>query len=624
MAEDFLLKSIILLGSGLVFVPIAKKLGLGSVLGYLIAGIIIGPFVLGWVGQEGEDLMHAAEFGVVMMLFVIGLEIDPKEFWVMRRSILGLGGIQLALTTIIFGALLHLFFNFSHATALAISLSLSMSSTAIILQTLKEKGWSKTSAGQASFSVLLFQDIMVIPILAILPLLAINDIVKNNSETLISHLPAWLKTFTVLGVMGSVIIIGQFIVAPIMKTIAKTRLRELFTAMALFLVIGVAYLMNLVGISPALGTFLAGVVLANSSFRHELESDIEPFKGLLLGIFFIGVGSTINFELISNKPLQIISMVFLVMFIKAIVIFFAGKVFKIKNDQNLLFAFLLSQVGEFAFVLLNFSNQLNIIDKNWNDLLMAVSALSMTITPVLLLINERLIDPNFGTKEIDPNQQKAHDEIDKQHSVIIAGFGHFGSTIGRFLRANGIKATILDSDSDRVDVLRKMGFEVYYGDATRVDLLKAAGAETAKLLIAVIDNTETNHELISKCRKNFPNLKIMARAKNRYDAYDLLDFGVEDIYRETLYTSVHMAIDVLNKLGIRNYTATRKAQDFIRYDEEALRKLAKSRHNAKEYILTVREQIELEEKLLSEDIHSHLTNNDSAWDSEAIKRGINS
>lgn len=624
MAEDFLLKSIILLGSGLVFVPIAKKLGLGSVLGYLIAGMVIGPFVLGWMGHEGEDLMHAAEFGVVMMLFVIGLEINPKEFWVMRRSIIGLGSIQLIITTIIIGGLLHLFFNLSHATSLAIALSLSMSSTAIILQTLSEKGLSKTSAGQASFSVLLFQDIMVIPILALLPLLAADDIVNTNKGTLISELPAWLKTLSVLGVIASVVVVGQFIVAPIMKTIAKTRLRELFTAMALFLVISVAYVMSLIGISPALGTFVAGVVLANSSFRHELETDIEPFKGLLLGIFFIGVGSTINFDLISNKPILVFSMVFAVMLVKALVIALAGKVFRIKNDQTLLFALLLSQVGEFAFVLLNFSNQLNIIDKNWNELLMAVSALSMTVTPLLLLLNERLIDPYFGTKEIEKSQAQEHDDIDNQHSVIIAGFGHFGSTIGRFLKANGIKATILDSDSERVDVLRKMGFEVYYGDATRVDLLRAAGADTAKLLIAVIDNTETNHELISKCRKNFPKLKIMARAKNRHDAYDLLEQGVEDIYRETLYTSVHMAIDVLNQLGIRNYTATRKAQDFIRYDEEALRKLAKSRHNSKEYILNVREQIELEERLLSEDIHSHLTLKDSAWDSESLKKDMNS
>ena len=269
------------------------------------------------------------------------------------------------------------------------------------------------------------------------------------------------------------------------------------------------------------------------------------------------------------------------------------------------------------FVLLNFSGQLQIVDPKWIELMMVVTALSMTVTPILLLINERFIDPYFGTKEVE--EEKDHDEIDEQHSVIIAGFGHFGSTIGRFLRANGINATILDNDSDRVEVLRKMGFEVYYGDATRVDLLRSAGAERAKLLIAAIDSTDINHEVIQVTRKHFPNLKIMARARNRFDAYEILDLGVSNIYRETLYTSVHMAVDVLHELGIRHYTATRKAQDFIRYDEEALRKLAATRHDAKQYILTVREQIELEEKLLSEDLHQQMTERDSAWDSTPLR-----
>jgi CPA2 family monovalent cation:H+ antiporter-2 len=401
-----------------------------------------------------------------------------------------------------------------------------------------------------------------------------------------------------------------------MKMIAKTRLRELFTATALFLVISVAYVMKLVGISPALGTFLAGVVLANSSFRHELESDIEPFKGLLLGLFFIGVGSTINFQLIYQKPDLIFMLVMLVMITKGVVLFIAGKTFKIKFDQNILFAILLSQVGEFAFVLLNFSGQLQIINQDWTELLMVVVAISMTITPILLLLNERLVDPFFGVKEAA--EIKEADNIDNQHAVIIAGFGHFGSTIGRFLKANGIKATILDNDSDRVELLRKMGFEVYYGDATRVDLLKSAGAEKAKMLIAAIDSPDINHEVIEVARKHFPNLKIMARARNRFDAYEILDLGVMNIYRETLYTSVHMAVDVLHELGIRHYTATRKAQDFIRYDEDAMRKLASSRHDTKTYILTVREQIELEEKLLSEDLHQQMTGRDSAWDSSEL------
>lgn len=618
MGDNILLSSIIFLGAAIICVPIAKKIGLGSVLGYLIAGILIGPFILGFVGQEGQDIMHAAEFGVVMMLFVIGLEIKPKEFWIMRRSIIGLGSIQMIFTTFIIGAICKLYFEFSIQTSLAIALSISMSSTAIILQTLKEKGLHKSSAGQAAFSVLLFQDIMVIPILAFLPLLAANDILNTTTEqTFISSLSPGLKTLTVLGAMAGIVLTGLFVVAPFMKIIARTRLRELFTATALFLVIGVAYVMTMVGISPALGTFLAGVVLANSSFRHELESDIEPFKGLLLGLFFIGVGSSINFNLIIEKPALVFSLVLLIMLIKSAVLLLAGKIFKIKKDQNLLFAFLLSQVGEFAFILLNFSGQLQIIDSNWNALLMAVVALSMTITPILLLINERFIDPYFGTKE--EIKENEHDEIHEKHSVIIAGFGHFGSTIGRFLKANGIHATILDNDSDRVGLLRKMGFEVYYGDATRIDLLKSAGAETAKLLIAAIDSPDINHNLILNASKHFPNLKIMARARNRFDAYELLDLGVMNIYRETLYTSVHMAVDVLHELGIRNYTATRKAQDFIKYDEEALRKLAASRHDTKTYILTVREQIELEEKLLSEDLHQLLTDNDGAWDSSTMK-----
>lgn len=618
MAQDILLSSIVFLGAAIVCVPIAKKIGLGSVLGYLIAGMLIGPFVLGFVGQEGQDIMHAAEFGVVMMLFLIGLEINPKEFWVMRKSIFGLGGIQLALTSIIIGAICHLYFGFTHATSLAIALAISMSSTAIILQTLKEKGLNKSSAGQASFSVLLFQDIMVIPILALLPLLASSDLRQiSEGSTFISNLSPLMKTLTVLAAMASIIVVGLFIVAPLMKVIARTRLRELFTATALFLVISVAYLMKMVGISPALGTFLAGVVLANSSFRHELESDIEPFKGLLLGLFFIGVGSSINFQLIYSQPLLILSLVLSVMIIKGLVLMIAGKVFKIKSDQNLLFAILLSQVGEFAFVLLNFSGQLQLVDAQWTELLMVVVALSMTITPILLLINERFIDPHFGTKEIV--EEKEHDTIHEKHSVIIAGFGHFGSTIGRFLRANGIHATILDNDSDRVEVLRKMGFEVYYGDATRIDLLKSAGAEKAKMLIAAIDATDINHELIVMARKHFPNLKIMARARNRFDAYEILDLGVSNIYRETLYTSVHMAVDVLHELGIRKYSATRKAQDFIRYDEEALRKLASSRHDSSAYILNVREQIELEERLLSEDLHRQMTERDSAWDSEPLR-----
>jgi monovalent cation:H+ antiporter-2, CPA2 family len=618
MNDNFLFQAFIYLSAAVVCVPIAKKLGMGSVLGYLIAGMAIGPFVLGFVGQEGQDIMHFAEFGVVMMLFLIGLELEPAQFWQMRRSIVGLGSIQVGGTALLL-FLITLALGWTWQAGLAVSLALSMSSTAIVLQTLKEKGLSQTSSGQASFSVLLFQDIMVIPILAVLPLLAVHTVTNPDPShhTLLEDLPGWLQTLSVFTAVALVYLAGRFLFVPLLRLIARTHLRELFTASSLLLVVAVAYLMQLVGLSPALGAFLAGVVLANSEYRHELESDLEPFKGLLLGLFFIGVGASINFELIGRQPGSIAGMVVGVMVVKAVVLALGGRIFHLKSDQNRLFTLGLSQVGEFAFVLFSFSNQLQIIDKAWMDTMMAVTAITMTVTPLLLMINEKYLAPRFGTKEeVD---EKEADAIEEKHPVILAGFGHFGSTIGRFLRANGIEATILDHDSDRVELLRKMGFKVYYGDATRLDLLRSAGAEQARMLIAAIDSPSTNYQLISTVKKHFPHLHIMARAKNRYDAYELIDLGVKDIYRETLYTSVHLAVEVLRNLGHRSYTATRMGQNFIRYDEAALKKLAAHRHDNKDYILSVKEQIQAQERLLSEDLHQNLSAEDSAWDSQRLR-----
>jgi monovalent cation:H+ antiporter-2, CPA2 family len=620
MEGSFLKTALVFLASAVIMVPIAKKLGMGSVLGYLFAGMVIGPFVLGFVGEEGQDIMHVAEFGVVMMLFIIGLELDPKEFWKRRKDIVSLGLLQMGITVVILGGVSHLFLGFTHYSSLAVSLAFAMSSTAIVLQTLKEKNLSRTVSGQSSFFVLLFQDIMVIPILALLPLLAppgIHDVAGDHS--LIDGLPGWIQTLVVIGAVAAIFFSGKLVVVPLLRLISKVHLREMFTAASLLLVVGVAFLMQMVGLSPALGTFLAGVVLANSEFRHELESDLEPFKGLLLGLFFIGVGASINFSLIASEPARLFTIVFTLMAVKAFVLIITGKIRGIRTDQNILFAVLLSQTGEFAFVLLTFSGQLQIINVYWTEMFMAATAVSMVLTPFFLLINERLIDPFFGVKEeVKPSREA--DKIDEHNEVILVGFGHFGSTIGRFLRANGINTTILDNDSDRVELLRKMGFKVYYGDATRVDLLHAAGAENARLFIAAIDNPEVNQELISNVRKHFPHLEIMARARNRMDAYELIDLGVKDFYRETLYTSVHMAIDVLKKLGFRSYTATRKGMEFIKYDEEALFKLAKTRHEMKEYIMSVREQIEMQEKLLSEDLHANLTAEDHAWDSEVMRK----
>ena len=618
MTGALLHDALIYLAAAIVFVPIAKRFGMGSVLGYLMAGIIIGPFCLGFVGGEGRDVMHFAEFGVVMMLFLIGLELEPIHFWGMRRLILGTGILQLGLTTLLFLAV-FLLLGFSWPAALACGLALSMSSTAIVLQTLREKGLSETQSGKHSFAVLLFQDISVIPILAALPLLAVSNVSVHAGEpaTLLQGLPGWAQTIALLCAVNLVVASGRFLIVPFLRFIARLHLQELFTASALFIVIATASLMTLVGLSPALGTFLAGVVLANSEYRHELESDIAPFKGILLGLFFISVGTSINFNLILTDPLKILTLVCGVIAVKFLVLVLTGKVVRLSFDQNLLFSVSLAQVGEFAFVLFSFISQLSILSPAWTDTMMGVTALSMTATPLLLLINERLILPRFGTLE---KAETAADDIDLHHPVIIAGFGHFGSTVGRFLRANGIQATILDNDSDRVDLLRKMGFKVFYGDATRIDILKAAGADQARILIAAIGSPAINFDLIEKARKLFPHLTIMARAENRLEAYHLMmDMGIRDIYRETLDTSVRLGIDVLVRLGYRRYSATRSGQNFIRYDEAAMSKLALHRHDEDAYIDTTREEIRNQEELLTNDRQINPTQNDHAWDSDFIR-----
>lgn len=616
MSNMFLHDALIYLAAAVVFVPIAKKLGMGSVLGYLLGGIIIGPFFLGFIGQEGKDILHFAEFGVVMMLFIIGLELEPSNFWRMRNLILGTGAMQLGATTILIFAVFT-FFGFSWQASLACGLALAMSSTAIVMQTLREKGLARTESGKSSFAVLLFQDIAVIPILALLPLFAVSAVHApvSGNITFLSGLPGWAQTLTLLGAVGLVILGGRLVMVPFLRFIARIHLRELFTAAALLIVIGTASIMMLVGLSPALGTFLAGVVLANSEYRHELESDIEPFKGILLGLFFISVGASINFSLILNNPLKTAALVCGIIVIKTVVLLITGRLSHLSFDQNIIFALGLSQVGEFAFVLFSFISQLNILSDRWTDIMMGVTAISMTVTPLLLLVNERFIEPHCGTKD---KEEKEADNIDISNPVIIAGFGHFGSTLGRFLRANGISATILDNDSDRVDLLRKMGFKVFYGDATRIDILKSAGADEAKVLIAAIDSPETNFELVEKTKKLFPHLTIMVRARSRLDAYELIDMGINDIYRESLDTSVRLGIDVLVLLGVRKYAATRAGHNFIKYDEAAMHQLAVHRHDQDTYIFNTREQIQFQEQLLTRDRELNPALNDHAWDSEAM------
>jgi len=618
MTGSVLFEVIAFLAGAVICVSIAKKLGLSAVLGYLFAGIIIGPFLLGLVGEEGQDILHFAEFGVVMMLFLIGLEIEPKDFWKMRKTILTMGGFQVAATM----ALSYLLFSslgYQPKVAFTFSMAVALSSTAIVLQTLKEKGQLKSNYGHASFSILLFQDIIVIFMLGILPLLSNSQQTGNNDDhggaSFIETLPIWAQTIAIIASVIAVIVAGRYLFVPMLRVVARTGVRELLLASALLIVFGIAFLMELVGLSPALGAFLGGVVLATSEFKHELESNLEPFKNLLLGLFFMAVGTSINFLVIANNPALIGGLVIGIVILKGIVLFLIATLFRMHIDQRLLLTIALAQIGEFAFVILTFAFQLNILEKEQMDVLLVVTAISMALTPILALINERVVLPNVGTKEMEESDM---DGVEKS-KVILVGFGHFGSTVGRFLRTYGVEATILDYSSNRVDLLRKMGFKVFYGDATRIELLEAAGIEDADVLIVAIDNSDKAFALVKMVKKQFPHVKLMVRAKNRYDAYDLVNMGVTHVYRETLDTSVKLASDVLSDMGFRKYTLHRQAQKFIQSDEESLRRLAEQFHHEENYIAKSKEEIAAQEQLMVEDRERGRIDIDHLWDSEQMR-----
>jgi CPA2 family monovalent cation:H+ antiporter-2/glutathione-regulated potassium-efflux system protein KefB len=618
MEHSYFFIAMIYLAAAVIFIPIAKKLGLGSVLGYLLAGVVIGPSLLGFIGQEGQDIMNFAEFGVVMMLFLIGIELEPALLWNMRAPILGLGGLQVLITAAAITGLALLLGQPLNAS-LALGMTLSLSSTAIVLQSLKEKGQLSSAAGQSAFSVLLFQDIAVIPMLAIFPLLAGPDSngTAGHGTSLRDNLPAWMQTLVVLGAVIVIIVAGQYLVRPLLRVVAKTRVRELFTAFALLLVVAISVLMGLVGLSPALGAFLGGVVLANSEYRHELESDIEPFKGLLLGLFFMAVGASIDFKLVLSMPWVILGLVVSLMALKAIILLILGKSFRISTEQNLLFSMALSQVGEFAFVLLAFTQQNNILSTRTVSIMTAVVALSMALTPLLLLIHERVVQPRFNKPGADTNTREA-DEIQEKHPVIIAGFGRFGNIVGRFLRVNGVKATILDLDSDRVDALHNLGVKVYYGDASRRDLLAAAGAADAKVIIIAMDTVEQTLDVVKMVRKHFPHLQMLVKAENIPDTYELMDLGVLHIYRETLDTSLRMGADALQMLGVRAYHAHRNISTFRKQDEKALKGLSAIRNDKKLYINTVKERIEELEKLMSNERVTKWNPSAQGWDEQSL------
>jgi monovalent cation:proton antiporter-2 (CPA2) family protein len=592
-----LYQAFIYLLAAIVAVPLAKRLGLGSVIGYLLAGAVIGPYALRFV-DGGGDVMHFAEFGVVMMLFVIGLEVRPALLWQMRRPILGLGGLQVLGSAVVLGAV-ALWCGLPWKSSLAVGLILTMSSTAIVLQSLGERGLMKTPAGESSFAVLLFQDIAVIPILALIPLLALDPGAATASHPgIIAGLPGWKQAIVVVGAVVAIVFAGRFLLRPFFRYIADTRLREMFTATALFIVVGIAILMQKLGLSPALGTFVAGVVLAESEYRVQLEADIEPFKGLLLGLFFISVGASIDFSLIGQRPGTIALIVTGLLVLKFIVLLALGRLFKLKAGEGMLFAFALAQGGEFAFVLFSFATQNAVLQVDVANLLVASVALSMAAAPILLMIEEKLVRPRF--QKCEP--ERVADEIDEhENPVILAGFGRFGHIIGRLLRANGFGTTVLDHDADQVETLSKYGMKSFYGDASRLDLLHAAGAARAKLFVLAIDDEAKTLQIIETIQHEFPRLKILARATSRQHAYEILRLGVNQVYRETLGSALDLSVDALRELGMDERRARRAAEIFRKHDEASVREMAKLRDDDDDYISVARKHIENLERALASD-----------------------
>lgn len=580
-------------------VPLARRLGLGSALGYLIAGVVIGPNVLGLVGKEGRDVMHLAEFGVVLMLFLIGLELNPAKLWRMRVPILGLGGSQVVLTALVTGMAAYLF-GISWQGATAIGLILSLSSTAMVLQTLDEKGWMRTQAGKGGFSVLLFQDIAVIPILAVLPLLMpAGEVGLPPEAQSASGLNGWLEALMVLGVVVGIVVGGRFLTRPVFRWIASSHSSEVFVATALLLVIGTTLAMEFVNLSPALGTFLAGVVLADSEYRHELEANIEPFKGLLLGLFFISVGASIDFMLVADSPGLVFGLVLLLIGIKFPVLLLLGKLFRLKLADNLMFSFVLAQGGEFAFLLFGYATQNRVMDSELANLMIVVVALSMILTPLMIIAYERWVRPRF----IDPAALPEDEHIESEDNpVIVLGFGRFGQIVSRLLRADGIKTTLLDFDAGQIELAARFGNKVFYGDPGRVDLLRAAGAAKARLLVVAFSDREKAVELVATVHKHFPHLKVLARAYDRAHAYQLMAADAHVVIRETFGSALFMGEEALKLLGRDEQRAYRTMRIFKQHDEAGLEKMYGLWGDDKAYGLRIRQELADLEKVLQDDL----------------------
>lgn len=596
--ESAFFQAFIYLAAALVAVLVGKRLGLGAVLGYLIAGAAIGPWGLGWISGGSNEITHFAEFGVVMMLFLVGLELRPTELWRMRREIFGLGSLQVVLSA---GALagIAILFGCQTKPSLAVGLILAMSSTAIVLQSLSEKNLLRAESGQNAFAVLLFQDLAVIPIIALLPLLATTTPVAGGhaSHDWMEGWPAWGRGLTTLGAVAIVVVVARLATRPLFRAIAQTRQREAFTAAALLLVIGIALLMTKVGLSAALGAFVAGVVLANSEYRHELETDLEPFKGLLLGLFFLSVGIGIDFGHIHRAFGTVIGVTLGLLLVKGGVIYLLARLKGSKHGSSLVFTSALAGGGEFAFVLINQAGGLGVFDETFSKTLVAGVALSMAATPLLILVAHKA-GIRKVTVETSDRESDVHDE---GAPVIICGFGRFGHAIGRLLRSQGYSCTVLDNDPDQIDTLRNIGVPVFFGDAARPDLLLTAGAAHAKILVIALKDTDTTLKIVSTAKKYFPHLRIFVRAYGRTEAYELLEAEAGAVYRDTIDSSLTLGTDVLRALGVPAYTAYRAAKLYKRSDEAAVRAMAKHRNDREKFLSIARESARTFEELMRAD-----------------------
>ncbi len=616
--DSVFIQIMIYLLAAVIAVPIAKKVGLGSVLGYLIAGIAIGPALFGFVGNDGADVMHFAEFGVVIMLFLIGLELHPSMLWKMKRQIFGLGGLQIGITTVLISFIAS-FFWLNIAQAITTGLILALSSTAIVLQTLSEKGKLQTIGGRHSFSVLLMQDISVVPIFAILAVFA-NQVGSSSGLEIGDEIVAekgWQKLLLIVGAVSVIIVGGKYAAHYIFKVIADTGLRELFTATALLMVISIAVAMEAVGLSPALGTFLAGVILANSEYRYELENTLEPSKGLLLGLFFISVGVSIDFVLLVDNLMLILGLLLALVLVKFGVLLALGKLFKLNTTQNLLFTFSLAQAGEFGFVLISFATQNAIYDEFTSGILLIVVALSMLITPLLFIINEKLISPRLLKSE----RKESNSDIieDTDNPVILAGFGRLGMVLGRYLNANGVKSTILDINPHNIQYLKKFGYKIYYGDITRPEMLEAAGAAKAKVLIIAMGDRQQIDKLIEVASKHYPNLKLIVRAVDVAHDLELRNKNIDAHRQETFDSAVQLGADALEALGVSKNRVYRSSVAFKHWDRRFMDNLQK-RYGIDDphFVMETKKFSEhIENILLMQQKHPY-QDMDCAWDNEPL------